>query len=57
MTEDERIKAARSAYYREYRKKNRQRIKEINRRYWLKKADKELGSERGEPGAEDKTDS
>lgn len=29
---------ARNAYYRQYRANNREKIKEINRRYWEKKA-------------------
>lgn len=28
---------ARRIYYREYRKKNKERIREINKRYWNKK--------------------
>ncbi len=30
--------AARNAYQREYRKKNREKIREIENRYWAKKA-------------------
>lgn len=53
MTEEEKIREAKNAYHREYRKKNRKRIREnqkkwreensakineYNRNYWLKKA-------------------
>ena len=31
-------KAARREYYREYRKKNPEKVREINRRYWEKRA-------------------
>lgn len=31
-------KAARNAYYREYRAKNRERIQENNKKYWERKA-------------------
>ena len=33
-------KKARAEYYREYRKKNRKKIREINERYWKKKCEK-----------------
>lgn len=57
MTKDEEIKAARNKYYREYRKKNPERMREINRRYWLKKAEKDSKAKRGDTDAEDETNS
>lgn len=35
-------KAARAAYQREWRKKNPEKVREINERYWLRRAEKEL---------------
>lgn len=35
----DKAKEARNAYYRQYRAKNRERIRSINKRYWEKKAD------------------
>ena len=41
MQISEEAREARNRYYREYRAKNREKIREINRRYWEKKvADK-----------------
>ena len=41
MTElDEKAKEARREYYRQYRKRNPQKIKETNARYWQKRAAK-----------------
>ena len=37
MTELEQIKAAKAAYAREWRKRNPERAKEIQKRYWKKK--------------------
>ncbi len=36
----DKAKEARNAYYRQYRAKNRDRIKVINQKYWEKKAGK-----------------
>ena len=44
----EKIKAARNAYMREWRKKNPERAKEINDRYWAKKADRLAAEEQVE---------
>lgn len=59
LTEEEMIREARNAYHREYRRKNRERIlenerkwrkenpekvAEINRNYWLRKAQKKEAS-------------
>ena len=44
-TEDKNYDAAREArnrYYREYRKRNREKINAINRRYWERRAAREL---------------
>lgn len=41
----EQAKAARKAYYKEWRAKNRDKVREKNRRYWEKKA-KEAQDER-----------
>lgn len=35
---DDAAKAARNRYYREYRAKNKEKIREIRKRYWEKKA-------------------
>ena len=40
LSEEARIK--RNQYMREYRKKNKEQIKETNRKYWEKKARQEL---------------
>jgi len=48
MTEAERREKARqerNRYYREYRAKNKERIKAINDRYWEKKASEREGGE------------
>lgn len=46
---DRTAKEARAAYQREWRKKNPERVREINERYWMRRAEKELAkrSERG----------
>lgn len=41
----EEAKAARRAYYREYRAKNRERIRETQRKFWERKAQKETKGE------------
>ncbi len=40
----EQAKAARAAYLREWRAKNREKVRETNRRYWERKAQKEAGT-------------
>ena len=35
------VKEAKRQYYREYRKKNRERIMQNNERFWLRRAEKE----------------
>ena len=45
MTKDEKIRKARNAYYRAYRKKNKKKIAEINNRYWERRAERENGGE------------
>lgn len=42
LSQDELIRQARNRYAREYRRKNPEKIKEYNRRYWLKLAEKAL---------------
>ena len=46
---DKIAKAERAAYQRNWRKKNPERVREINERYWMRRAEKELAkrSERG----------
>ena len=39
-TGEQLAREARNAYYRAYRKKNKERIKEINNRYWMRQAEK-----------------
>lgn len=39
MTEEDKIRIAKSEYMKEYRKKNKERIKAITKRYWTKKFD------------------
>ena len=39
---DQNAKAARAAYQREWRRKNPDKVREINNRYWLRRAEKEL---------------
>lgn len=38
LTEEELVLAAKRQYAREYRKNNKEKVKEANKRYWLKKA-------------------
>lgn len=42
--EEREIIEARRAYKREWRKNNKERIKEYNRRFWLKKAAEQAGA-------------
>ena len=44
LTEEELILAAKRQYAREYRKKNKEKLKEANKRFWLKKAKEMLRS-------------
>lgn len=41
MTEQEKIRAARAEYAREYRKRNPDKVKAAQERYWLRKIQKE----------------
>lgn len=43
MNNQERVRAARAAYAREYRKKHPERIKAAQERYWLKRLEHESG--------------
>ncbi|OUO13139.1 hypothetical protein B5F94_10740 [Flavonifractor sp. An4] len=42
---DEQARAARAAYFREWRKKNPDKVRESNRRYWERRAQKLQASE------------
>lgn len=48
---DETAKEARAAYQRNWRKKNPERVREINERYWMRRAEKEL-AKRSENGGQ-----
>ena len=48
----EEARAARREYYRQYRKKNPDKVREANRRYWEKKA-RESAAEQEESHADD----
>ena len=50
MTDSERIKAAKAAYARDWRKRNPERAKQIQQRYWEEKV------ERGVEGGKETTD-
>lgn len=39
---DETAKEARAAYQRNWRRKNPEKVREINERYWMRRAEKEL---------------
>lgn len=39
---DQNAKAVRAAYQRAWRKKNPEKVREINERYWMRRAEKEL---------------
>lgn len=41
MTEQERIRAARAEYARQYRKRNPDKVKAAQERYWLRKIQRE----------------
>lgn len=41
-------KMARREYMRQYRKNNKEKVKEINDRYWAKKAESELMNSKGD---------
>lgn len=45
MNKDDAIKEARKKYYKQWRAKNKERIKLINERYWLNRLKKELNKE------------
>lgn len=45
---EERAKVARREYYRAYRKKHPEKVREQNRRYWLKRAERLAAAEREE---------
>ena len=51
MTEQEKIRAARAEYAREYRKRNPDKVREAQERYWLRKIQKE--AKRGAENAEE----
>jgi hypothetical protein len=40
-TLDEKAREVRNAYYREYRRKNKEKVKEHQRNYWLRQAEKQ----------------
>ena len=40
-TLDEKAREARNKYYREYRRKNKEKVKEYERNYWLRQAEKQ----------------
>lgn len=48
---DETAKEARAAYQREWRRRNPDRVREINERYWMRRAEKEL-AKRSEKGGQ-----
>ena len=43
---DEAIKAVRAEYYRKWRKKNPDKVREINTRYWQRRADRLIKAEK-----------
>lgn len=45
---EEVVKKVKRQYYKDYREKNKDRIKEINRRYWINLAKKELEKKKGD---------
>ena len=45
MSEEQKIRAARAAYAREYRRKNPDKIRAIQNRYWAKKSERTKGEE------------
>ena len=47
---DEQARAARAAYFREWRKKNPDKVRESNRRYWERKAQKMAEQAEGKQG-------
>lgn len=52
---DNAAREARNRYYREWRKKNPEKVKESNERYWAKKA-AEIAAEEKEAGANENAD-
>ena len=49
---DKTAKAARAAYQRSWRRKNPDKVREINERYWMRRAEKELAKRSDNGGAE-----
>lgn len=47
MQLDEQARKTRAAYYREWRRKNPDKVRENNRRYWEKRTQKLQATERG----------
>lgn len=45
---EEVVRIAKNKYIKEWRSKNKDKVKEANRRYWLKKVKKELNEKKGE---------
>ena len=45
MVSENEIKAAAAAYQRAWRAKNREKVREINKRYWAKKAAQSLAAQ------------
>lgn len=41
QTEQEKARLARNAYHREWRAKNREKVREIDARYWARRAERE----------------
>lgn len=55
---EERAAEMRREYLQSWRKKNPEKVKQYNRKYWLRKAEKQSeGMSGGETCAEDQTDS
>ena len=42
---DEKMKALRAEYYRDWRKKNPEKVREINSRYWKRRAERLVKTE------------
>lgn len=45
-------KATRRDYQREWRRKNRDKVRAINERYWLKRAEKQLAAQAQDEGGD-----
>lgn len=48
MNIEQKARKLESEYHRNWRAKNRDKVKETNKRYWINKAKKELEKRRGE---------